>query len=376
VPDPDNPGNFITLPSDIELNAVFNMLNDDIKAQIENYLKYAMGLVPWRKSVVESPAGSQQVATTIAPEVPVDLGDLYWSERKKLLTIEYVKFINGHYFINMDKFNPKSSKAFDTAYGDAPPPDIVPSPGTNFVTMQMPHSNFYILYTLRKAWRQYQRKAKKNQIVYTAPTQGGTVVAGSPPLGTTAVTTSQTGSVASSGGNVGVYHGTNSSVAFIYIKDPLYIRAFIDKGYILETAKDANGNRDRVLTYKFFELNSKGKYVPVSFETFKDSFDGYSLDGYKFTDDKDKIDKLKGYYNDLKSSIPRVVVGGAANPAQISVNGGINFDAAQLSMQIKRDGNGVPLPVNFEDPDLINLQGLFPVILSFQLMAQSEVPHL
>jgi len=44
------------------------------------------------------------------------------------------------------------------------------------------------------------------------------------------------------------------------------------------------------------------------------------------------------------------------------VNGGIDFNAANLNLQIKRDGNGVPLPISQQDMDNINIDGLEPII--------------
>jgi hypothetical protein len=46
--------------------------------------------------------------------------------------------------------------------------------------------------------------------------------------------------------------------------------------------------------------------------------------------------------------------------------GGINFDSGMLSMTIKRDGKGMPLPVNQQPETLINLSGLTPVIINIQ----------
>ncbi len=46
--------------------------------------------------------------------------------------------------------------------------------------------------------------------------------------------------------------------------------------------------------------------------------------------------------------------------------GGINFDAGMLNMTIKRDGKGMPLPVNQQPGALINIPGLRPVIINIQ----------
>ena len=47
-------------------------------------------------------------------------------------------------------------------------------------------------------------------------------------------------------------------------------------------------------------------------------------------------------------------------------NGGIDFNDANLNMQIKRDGQGMVLPVDQQDLDNIKIDGLVPVILNIQ----------
>ena len=42
--------------------------------------------------------------------------------------------------------------------------------------------------------------------------------------------------------------------------------------------------------------------------------------------------------------------------------GGIDLNAANLNLHIRRDGNGVPLPVSQQDLENIHLDGLVPVI--------------
>ena len=65
--------------------------------------------------------------------------------------------------------------------------------------------------------------------------------------------------------------------------------------------------------------------------------------------------------------------------------GGIDFNSANLNLKIKRDGNGVPLPLSQQDmATLSNLEGLEPVILDIrpatslpffsQLQASAAVP--
>ncbi|NLE64922.1 MAG: hypothetical protein GX606_03285, partial [Elusimicrobia bacterium] len=46
--------------------------------------------------------------------------------------------------------------------------------------------------------------------------------------------------------------------------------------------------------------------------------------------------------------------------------GGIDLDQSNLTMTIKRDGNGVPLPVSQQDLESIQIDGLVPVILDIQ----------
>ncbi|MBF0388364.1 MAG: hypothetical protein HQL20_11055 [Candidatus Omnitrophica bacterium] len=48
---------------------------------------------------------------------------------------------------------------------------------------------------------------------------------------------------------------------------------------------------------------------------------------------------------------------------EYSRNGGIDFDAGQLNMTIKRDGEGLPLPLAMQDPAMNNITGLAPTIL-------------
>ena len=51
--------------------------------------------------------------------------------------------------------------------------------------------------------------------------------------------------------------------------------------------------------------------------------------------------------------------------------GGIDFNAAHLDLQIKRDGNGIALPLAQQDLDNIYIEGLIPVILSIKPVQSS-----
>jgi hypothetical protein len=55
-----------------------------------------------------------------------------------------------------------------------------------------------------------------------------------------------------------------------------------------------------------------------------------------------------------------------ADRAATAAPGGIDLNAASLDLQIKRDGNGVPLPVSQQNLDNIKIDGLVPVILDIK----------
>jgi hypothetical protein len=46
--------------------------------------------------------------------------------------------------------------------------------------------------------------------------------------------------------------------------------------------------------------------------------------------------------------------------------GGIDLSENLLDLEIRRDGNGVPLPLDSQDPALLNIRGFAPVILNVQ----------
>jgi len=58
---------------------------------------------------------------------------------------------------------------------------------------------------------------------------------------------------------------------------------------------------------------------------------------------------------------------GVANTGkQLDKYGGIDFNAANLNLQIKRDGKGVPLPISQQDLENIHIDGLIPVIIEIR----------
>ena len=53
--------------------------------------------------------------------------------------------------------------------------------------------------------------------------------------------------------------------------------------------------------------------------------------------------------------------------------GGIDFNSANLSLQIKRDGHGVPLPIDQQDLENIKIDGLIPVIIDIKPAANLPI---
>jgi hypothetical protein len=65
--------------------------------------------------------------------------------------------------------------------------------------------------------------------------------------------------------------------------------------------------------------------------------------------------------------------GVASSAAQV---GGINFDPTLMNLQVKRDKNGVPLPVFQQDLPNINIEGLYPVIINIAPVTMANFPLL
>jgi len=66
-----------------------------------------------------------------------------------------------------------------------------------------------------------------------------------------------------------------------------------------------------------------------------------------------------------------------ADPAEsIDPVGGISLNENNLTINIKVDGEGMPLPVQFQDPAMINIQGLSPVIRSIAPVSAANLPVL
>jgi len=56
--------------------------------------------------------------------------------------------------------------------------------------------------------------------------------------------------------------------------------------------------------------------------------------------------------------------------------GGIDFNPQLLDLQIKRDGQGVPLPLPMQDLEQINIEGLYPVIINITPAGMMDIPFL
>ncbi len=64
------------------------------------------------------------------------------------------------------------------------------------------------------------------------------------------------------------------------------------------------------------------------------------------------------------------------NDNQIRKVGGIDLSAERMDLKIKRDGNGVVLPVSDQDMENLKIDGLAPVILDVQPATPASVPFL
>jgi hypothetical protein len=67
-----------------------------------------------------------------------------------------------------------------------------------------------------------------------------------------------------------------------------------------------------------------------------------------------------------------MTVSSRMGPADLT-KGGIDFNAANLNLQIKRDTRGVPLPVSRQDLEKIHIDGLVPVILDIRPAKESSL---
>ncbi len=78
-----------------------------------------------------------------------------------------------------------------------------------------------------------------------------------------------------------------------------------------------------------------------------------------------QIGVLKSILDDIDAAMTADKAA-VANPAKPTDLGGIDMNAANLNLQIKRDGKGVPLPLPQQDWEHIKIDGLVPVILEIK----------
>ena len=84
-----------------------------------------------------------------------------------------------------------------------------------------------------------------------------------------------------------------------------------------------------------------------------------------------RLEKAKARIDQLLKQITNAL----ANPAQTVPTGGIDF-SSQIGIQIQRDANGMPLSMDAQDPALLTIPGLIPVIEEIHPLAPSAIPHL
>ncbi len=85
------------------------------------------------------------------------------------------------------------------------------------------------------------------------------------------------------------------------------------------------------------------------------------------------LDDVISIKNQLSRLVKEAVRKDMADDAMKSIEpqykdplGGIDLNAANLNLQIKRDGNGVPLPISQQNLESIHIEGLIPVILDIR----------
>jgi len=81
-------------------------------------------------------------------------------------------------------------------------------------------------------------------------------------------------------------------------------------------------------------------------------------------------EKLINETSTLEIELDSIIFGKSAEEASGSSSpvtkevGGINLNPALMDLQIKRDGNGIPLPFNLQPATIMDIEGLLPVIIN------------
>jgi hypothetical protein len=120
--------------------------------------------------------------------------------------------------------------------------------------------------------------------------------------------------------------------------------------------------------YKRTEGTLEKKFQAVNdFLEFKRIQLGYPIQIEQFKDIKLAADPDVNN-NDIKIDFAQAGVADNAKHRK----GGIDFAQSNLDMQIKRDGNGVVLPLNQQNLENIHIQGLVPVILKIEPASMAQ----
>ena len=83
----------------------------------------------------------------------------------------------------------------------------------------------------------------------------------------------------------------------------------------------------------------------------------------------------------LDVQLPKTIRAALAQPSsQLAMNlekvGGINFSANMINMKVVQEGGGVTVPLPTTDADLMNIDGLYPVIINIAPATIQSVPFL
>jgi tetratricopeptide (TPR) repeat protein len=146
------------------------------------------------------------------------------------------------------------------------------------------------------------------------------------------------------------------------------VTAEINKANALYSQKDYEGaSKAYMETMK--DIDRKRKFLEDS------GIDKINMDGW--VDDKGipigkswPFDQLSEKRAEVEKAYQNVAAVKATKPLGTPLadnKGGIDLNAAHLNLQIKRDGNGVPLPINMQDMEqLKNIQGFVPEIIEIK----------
>lgn len=77
-----------------------------------------------------------------------------------------------------------------------------------------------------------------------------------------------------------------------------------------------------------------------------------------------------------QEQIEQTKAGNTTDPSHLDRVGGIDMSDEYLTINIKVDGDGIPLSAEFQDPVVMNITGLMPVIKDVQPLTMSNVPVL